>query len=427
MSNIIKVKDSNGNWINIPALKGADGTMTFEDLTEEQKLSLKGDKGDTGDIGADGHTPYIGPNGNWFINGQDLNVSPTGIPIASATTLGGVKIGESLTIDESGVLNAQAINLMNGTATGSLKHINAYDDSDNGLLGEYAFAEGRRCAATGKYSHAEGSNSVAYGKASHVEGYYTLGHGVTGSHVQGEYNVKDDNGEMLHIVGNGSETKRSNAHTIDTSGNAWFAGDVYVGSTSGTNKDSGSKKLATKDDIDNAVAKATSNISNFPTYKFYSEATTNEAIENALCESGILTDMLNDYKNDKTPQLILVTPLVDSTKDIMPKVYQIISAENESLILKATDESVDLDFNSNMGTTTVARKIFQIIGTITDGAVSSCKWREVVYYQGHFLDAAYMGSTVFTPTNDNHPANKKYVDDAIAAQLTSVDTQLAEI
>lgn len=32
--------------------KGADGTMVFEDLTEEQRASLKGDKGDKGDTGA---------------------------------------------------------------------------------------------------------------------------------------------------------------------------------------------------------------------------------------------------------------------------------------------------------------------------------------------------------------------------------------
>ena len=46
------------------------------------------------------------------------------------------------------------------------------------------------------------------------------------------------------VVGNGtSDTDRSNAHTLDWDGNAWFAGDVYVGSTSGTNKDEGSRKL----------------------------------------------------------------------------------------------------------------------------------------------------------------------------------------
>lgn len=55
-------------------------------------------------------------------------------------------------------------------------------------------------------------------------------------------------GNYVFVVGNGeSSTARSNAHTLDWSGNAWFSGDVYVGSTSGTNKDEGSKKLATED------------------------------------------------------------------------------------------------------------------------------------------------------------------------------------
>ncbi len=35
--------------------------------------------------------------------------------------------------------------------------------------------------------------------------------------------------------------------SMDVNGDAWFAGDVYIGSTSGTNKDEGSKKLATED------------------------------------------------------------------------------------------------------------------------------------------------------------------------------------
>ena len=34
---------------------------------------------------------------------------------------------------------------------------------------------------------------------------------------------------------------------MDWNGNAWYAGDVYVGSTSGTGMDNGSKKLATED------------------------------------------------------------------------------------------------------------------------------------------------------------------------------------
>ena len=44
--------------------KGADGTMTFEDLTPEQKASLKGDKGDKGDTGAAGPQGDPGPKGD---------------------------------------------------------------------------------------------------------------------------------------------------------------------------------------------------------------------------------------------------------------------------------------------------------------------------------------------------------------------------
>lgn len=60
--------------------------------------------------------------------------------------------------------------------------------------------------------------------------------------------TQSERGKYVHIVGNGtSDTERSNAHTLDWEGNAWYSGDVYVGSTSGTNKDEGSKKLATEE------------------------------------------------------------------------------------------------------------------------------------------------------------------------------------
>lgn len=74
-------------------------------------------------------------------------------------------------------------------------------------------------------------------------------------------NIQDSSHNYIHIIGNAKyalvneygemigvhDDHRSNAHTVDWSGNAWYAGDVYVGSTSGINKDGGSKKLATED------------------------------------------------------------------------------------------------------------------------------------------------------------------------------------
>lgn len=95
--------------------------------------------------------------------------------------------------------------------------------------------------AIANYSHAEGINTTTLGNASHAEGIGTITK-QNYQHTEGKYNIADDT--SLHIIGNGtSNNARSNAHTLDALGNAWFSGDVYVNSTSGTNKDEGSKKL----------------------------------------------------------------------------------------------------------------------------------------------------------------------------------------
>lgn len=145
-------------------------------------------------------------------------------------------------------------------ASGSASHTEGYYTSAQGdyshaegstsiASGEAAHAEGGGSVAVGKNSHAEGTNCRASGEASHAEGKGTDAN--SGQHVQGKYNVEDRLGKYAHIVGNGTNIDtQSNAHTLDWSGNAWFAGDVYVGSTSGTNKDDGSKKLATEEYVD---------------------------------------------------------------------------------------------------------------------------------------------------------------------------------
>ena len=122
--------------------------------------------------------------------------------------------------------------------------------------GNYSHAEGDYTKSSGGFSHAEGSCTKAKGNYSHAEGLCTIANAAQ-SHAQGKYNKEDSSGTYAHIVGNGtSDTKRSNAHTLDWSGNAWFAGDVYVRSTSGTDKDEGSKKLATEEYVDTAKTEA---------------------------------------------------------------------------------------------------------------------------------------------------------------------------
>lgn len=184
-------------------------------------------------------------------------------------------------------------NILDGNAIGSARTIGA-KDSEGQPLGEYAWAEGKdtiasgnrshaegdnatasnfashaegnRTTASGESSHAEGSNTTASGIQSHAEGYNTTASGEIShaegrgtvaqgknQHVQGKYNIADTT--SAHIVGNGGNNySRSNAYTLDWSGNAWFAGDVYTGSTSGTNKDAGSKVLATKEYVDSKTS-----------------------------------------------------------------------------------------------------------------------------------------------------------------------------
>ena len=120
-----------------------------------------------------------------------------------------------------------------GTASGYASHI-----------------EGGGCLATGSCSHAEGLATTVNGAQSHAEGRYTIASGGA-QHVEGIGNVEDTEDKYIHIAGNGAFDARSNAYTLDWDGNAWFSGDVYVSSTSGTNKDEGSKKLATEEYVDN--------------------------------------------------------------------------------------------------------------------------------------------------------------------------------
>jgi hypothetical protein len=95
--------------------------------------------------------------------------------------------------------------------------------------------------------NANSVHNIAIGTFSHAEGDETIALGAQ-QHVQGAYNIADTT--SLHIVGNGTDpSERSNAHTIDWEGNAWFAGDVYVGSTSGVNRDEGSQKLVTESEL----------------------------------------------------------------------------------------------------------------------------------------------------------------------------------
>lgn len=140
------------------------------------------------------------------------------------------------------------------------------------VLGEGSFATGYNVKIEGENSFATGQNinvkntlSSAIGTKINIKGFeshaigieidinsdlaFAEGCGLIASsdyqNVIGKHNIEDSSEKYLHIIGNGRDSKnRSNAHTLDWKGNAWFAGDVYV---KGNSQDNGKKLLSTND------------------------------------------------------------------------------------------------------------------------------------------------------------------------------------
>ena len=132
--------------------------------------------------------------------------------------------GESTTASGSGS-HAEGNNT---TASGIYSHA----EGNNTIASSYnTHAEGCYTVASGHSSHAEGKNTNANGAYSHAEGNYTIASSEN-QHVQGKYNIEDTENKYAHIAGNGtSDTARSNAHTLDWNGNAWFKGNVSIDGT----------------------------------------------------------------------------------------------------------------------------------------------------------------------------------------------------
>ena len=120
-------------------------------------------------------------------------------------------------------------------ASGSGAHAEGYYTKATGI-GAHAEGEGNssyQVTASGEASHAEGYQTVASGNYSHSEGYVTEAAGDY-QRVSGKFNIVDSsgaNGSYAEIIGNGTSRQvRSNARTLDWSGNEMIAGGLTCSS-----------------------------------------------------------------------------------------------------------------------------------------------------------------------------------------------------
>lgn len=246
---------------------------------------IKGDTGQTGPQGPKGDTGETGPQGpkgdpgdSYFEAGSGTNaIKAKSAAEASGTTSfaeGNATIASGNNSHAEG--NQTVAVGLNSHAEGVdtiASSANSHAEGNGTIASQpQAHAEGLNTTASGYNSHAEGNNTTASGEGAHTEGSNTTassdgahaeGYNVKASstyqHVQGKYNIEDKNNVYAHIVGNGSANNaRSNAHTLDWSGNAWFAGKVTVSTAPTSNLD-----VATKKYVDDNIPTVPTNVSTF--------------------------------------------------------------------------------------------------------------------------------------------------------------------
>ena len=150
-----------------------------------------------------------------------------------------VNTGLSTKMDATNPVGTGSFSMNRGS--GGFIGTNSFTEGSNNIAsGIASHAEGEGSKAVGDVSHAEGNNTTANGQYSHTEGNYTKATHRS-QHVFGEYNIDDgssaqktERGNYVEIVGNGtSNGNKSNARTLDWSGNETIAGDLtYNGNTS---------------------------------------------------------------------------------------------------------------------------------------------------------------------------------------------------
>lgn len=150
-----------------------------------------------------------------------------------ATAAGSIAIGNSC--EATGAYAVAIGYKADATGTGSLS-VGAETVSS----GQFSLATGYKNTASANYAFTSGRNGEAKAVASATFGYRCIANGAS-SVVIGQSNIEDTSAEdsshgsgsrdLLFIIGNGSRdgTTRSNALTVDWSGNEALAGSLTLG------------------------------------------------------------------------------------------------------------------------------------------------------------------------------------------------------
>ncbi len=222
---------------------------------------LKGD-GSGGVTAATAETDYVAPSAL-------SDYMQKGVDYVTAGQKANTTLGTQATVEGDNNTASGAYSHAEGKTTQATGNYSHAEGEGTIASKNHAHAEGNGVQASGTDSHAEGNGTVASGDTSHAEGCLTTASGTyahaegrnttanhKSQHVFGEYNVLDANaaavtarGDYVEIVGNGTAANaRSNARTLDWSGNEVLAGKLTVGAGPTNNMD-----VATKQYVDGVI------------------------------------------------------------------------------------------------------------------------------------------------------------------------------
>lgn len=251
-----------------------------------------------------------------------------------------------------------------------------------GDIGTGSSAIGYDVEASGYASHAEGGKTTASGASSHAEGYGSKASSQN-QHVQGKYNIEDLNGTYAHIVGNGiGIDNRSNAHTLDWQGNAWYSGKLSQEGTPTEDKD-----LVTKKYVDD----------------------------------NILLEQLPILRMDETNKRIYVNCNAMGTykKYFVPNKYANVYGFS---FIYTNEDSSETEIALVGGAMTrddfilCARNTNTLFILILDGTDKYTYTKSTKTLEKKLYGYLKIGNTKeYAPTENYNPATKKYVDDKVAS------------
>ena len=271
----------------------------------------------------------------------------------------------------------------NTTASGKSSHAEGYGTTASGgyshaegfcttASGTDSHAEGYETTASKDYSHAEGDNTTASGYCSHAEGSYTKASGFIShaegkttiassdyQHVQGKFNIVDTSNKYAHIVGNGTKNNKSNAHTLDWNGNAWFAGKL---SQEGTPTDS--KDLITKKYFDSNIPKSSdltdyAKKTDLPKKASDVGADATGTAASKVNEHNTSASSHSDMRSLITNLTTKLNTLADSDDTTLDQLSEIVAyiKNNKSLIDGITTSKLNISDVADNLTTNIANKV----------------------------------------------------------------------